>query len=88
MRGLWLAVVCLAAVAQDLDTAVIDKFILSKDLFKQIETSIQHGLRVGDGFLRFRILSDLPEETKRRILPLRCNLTRRPPGSPPRSVSV
>ncbi len=47
--------------------AVIDKFYLSKDLFKQIETSIQHGLRVGDGFLRFRILSDLPEETKRKF---------------------
>ncbi|MEZ4860282.1 MAG: excinuclease ABC subunit UvrA [Caldilineaceae bacterium] len=41
--------------------AVIDKFVVSPDLFKPLVVALENGLRVGEGFLRFRILSPLKE---------------------------
>jgi len=37
--------------------AVIDKFVVKPDLFKPLVVAIENGLRVGEGFLRFRILN-------------------------------
>ncbi len=45
--------------------AVIDKFIIKREFHKQLRVSIEHGLRVGEGFLRFRILT--PEKAGRRL---------------------
>ncbi|MEZ4662712.1 MAG: hypothetical protein R2911_34625 [Caldilineaceae bacterium] len=43
--------------------AVIDNFVVNPDLFKPLVAAITNGLRVGEGFLRFRILSPLKEES-------------------------
>ncbi|MBX3013798.1 MAG: excinuclease ABC subunit UvrA [Caldilineaceae bacterium] len=37
--------------------AVIDKFVVKPDLFKPLVVAIENGLRVGEGFLRLRILT-------------------------------
>jgi excinuclease ABC subunit A len=37
---------------------VIDTFIVKPEIFKNIVVSIEHGLRVGEGFLRWRILKN------------------------------
>ncbi|MCB0142178.1 MAG: excinuclease ABC subunit UvrA, partial [Caldilineaceae bacterium] len=42
--------------------AVIDNFVVNRDLFKPLVAAITNGLRVGEGFLRFRILSPFKEE--------------------------
>ncbi|HZT44004.1 MAG TPA: excinuclease ABC subunit UvrA [Chthonomonadaceae bacterium] len=36
--------------------AVIDRFVVKRELLKQLRASIANGLKVGEGFLRFRIL--------------------------------
>ncbi len=36
--------------------AVIDRFLVKPDIDKQVLTAVQHGLRIGEGFLRFRVL--------------------------------
>jgi excinuclease ABC subunit A len=37
--------------------AVIDKFVVKKQIAKHLLVSIENGLRVGEGFLRFRVLT-------------------------------
>jgi excinuclease ABC subunit A len=36
---------------------IVDKFVIRKEVEKQLLNSIQHGLRIGEGFLHFRILN-------------------------------
>lgn len=36
---------------------MIDKFVVKPDLFKPLVVAIENGLRVGEGFLRFRVLT-------------------------------
>ena len=36
---------------------VIDTFVVKPDIYKNLLTSIENGLRVGEGFLRFRVLT-------------------------------
>lgn len=43
-------------VTYDLE-AVIDKFVVKPELFKPIVVALENGLRVGEGFLRFRVLT-------------------------------
>jgi len=40
--------------------AVIDTVIVKPDIFKQLVVSIENGLRVGEGFLRWRVLGKNP----------------------------
>lgn len=42
--------------------AVVDNFVVNPALFKPLVAAIENGLRVGEGFLRFRILSPLKEK--------------------------
>ncbi|MBW3624849.1 MAG: excinuclease ABC subunit UvrA, partial [Armatimonadetes bacterium] len=37
--------------------AIIDKFVVHKEIDKQLIASITHGVKIGEGFLRFRILN-------------------------------
>ena len=41
--------------------AVVDTIVVKPDIFKSLLTSIQNGLRLGEGFLRFRILGQAPQ---------------------------
>jgi excinuclease ABC subunit A len=43
---------------------IVDRFVIKKDLHKQLLVSIESGLRVGEGFLRFHILN--PERLAHR----------------------
>ncbi|MCC6446181.1 MAG: excinuclease ABC subunit UvrA [Armatimonadetes bacterium] len=44
------------AAGYDLE-AVVDKFVIRKDIDKQLQKAIENGLRIGEGFLRFRVLN-------------------------------
>src|SRR5262245_18642573 len=39
---------------------VVDTFVVKSDIFKSLVVAIENGLRVGEGFLRFRILGRPP----------------------------
>ena len=42
---------------------VIDKFIVKGDIFKQLITSIEKGIKIGEGFIKIEILNkEIPEE--------------------------
>ena len=49
------------AQSYDLEV-VVDKFVVKPDIFKSLVVAIENGLRVGEGFLRFRILT--PDHVK------------------------
>jgi len=49
------------AQSYDLEV-VVDKFVVKPDIFKSLVVAIENGLRVGEGFLRFRILT--PDQVK------------------------
>ncbi len=52
--------------------AVIDKFVVKPDLFKPLVVAIENGLRVGEGFLRFRILNAVKGGTQRFFAGFTC----------------
>ncbi|RIK35547.1 MAG: excinuclease ABC subunit UvrA [Chloroflexi bacterium] len=47
--------------------AVVDTIVVKPEIFKPLMVSIQNGLRVGEGFLRFRILNPKSEEQVERF---------------------
>jgi excinuclease ABC subunit A len=47
--------------------AVVDTIVVKPEIFKPLLVSIQNGLRVGEGFLRFRILNPKSEEQVERF---------------------
>jgi excinuclease ABC subunit A len=47
--------------------AVVDKFVVKPDLFKPLVVAIENGLRVGEGFLRFRLLSPVKESVAQQF---------------------
>src|SRR5262249_25555521 len=44
---------------------VVDTFVVKPDIYKSLVVAIEQGLRVGEGFLRFRILGRQPTEDRR-----------------------
>ena len=44
--------------------AIVDSFIVQKDIDKQVVTSLEHGLKLGDGLLIFEITSRLSKAKK------------------------
>jgi excinuclease ABC subunit A len=48
--------------------AVIDTVLVKPDIYKNLVTSIENGLRAGEGFLRFRILTPHEPEDEERFL--------------------
>lgn len=52
--------------------AVIDKFVVKPDLFKPLVVAIENGLRVGEGFLRFRVLTPVKGGVERFFAGFTC----------------
>jgi excinuclease ABC subunit A len=53
------------ALTYDMEV-VVDTFVVKPDIYKSLLVAIEQGLRVGEGFLRFRILGRQPTTDDRR----------------------
>ncbi len=47
--------------------AIIDRFVIEKGIDKQIVTSLEHGLKLGDGLLSFHVVSKTSKATKEKF---------------------